>query len=221
MEIERKYLVRTDAWRALATGSSPLWQGYLTDSSGIDASITPYFGHHAVTVRYVGVGQLSTSIILPLTPEGLARLARHVDDQGQVRIGEGFEARVRIAPDGAVATLKSLDDLARTEVEGQIDLRSAQALRHDRANEIDTFVGTVEKVRSTVPLDGQLRAEVDEFSGANAGLVTVEVELPSTDHAFAKPGWFGKEITSDARYKNRNLALQPYSSWSQGTGLHP
>lgn len=37
LEIERKFLVRDDAWRALAHRTIPMAQGYLTDAAAIDS----------------------------------------------------------------------------------------------------------------------------------------------------------------------------------------
>jgi CYTH domain-containing protein len=54
-------------------------------------------------------------------------------------------------------------------------------------------------------------AEVDVFGGALAPLVLAEVEFESEDAAdrFDAPAWMGREVTEDARYKNRNLATDP------------
>jgi adenylate cyclase len=41
-----------------------------------------------------------------------------------------------------------------------------------------------------------------------------EVELTSEDQVFGRPPWVGREVTSDARYYNSNLASTPYSQWS-------
>jgi CYTH domain-containing protein len=53
--------------------------------------------------------------------------------------------------------------------------------------------------------------EVDEFLGANDGLVIAEIELESVDQEFKKPDWAGKEITGDSRYSNKCLAMFPYT----------
>lgn len=50
--------------------------------------------------------------------------------------------------------------------------------------------------------------EVDIYSGELSGLVVAEVEFASIKKSedFTPPHWFGKDITSDLRYKNANLA---------------
>ncbi|HEU4775884.1 MAG TPA: adenylate cyclase, partial [Telluria sp.] len=55
--------------------------------------------------------------------------------------------------------------------------------------------------------------EVDEFLGANQGLVVAEIELDSEDQAFDKPDWIGAEVTDDKRYYNSSLIKLPFSAW--------
>ena len=55
--------------------------------------------------------------------------------------------------------------------------------------------------------------EVDEFLGANAGLVLAEIELDAEDQPFVRPPWLGAEVTGDARFVNANLAVRPFTSW--------
>ena len=67
----------------------------------------------------------------------------------------------------------------------------------------------------------ELRAEipeVDEYFGANAPLVTAEIELPDEKTVVALPDWIGREVTDDHRYKNNNLAEHPFSEWCERKG---
>ena len=50
--------------------------------------------------------------------------------------------------------------------------------------------------------------ELDVYTGALEGLRVAEVEFPddAAADAFEPPAWFGREVTDDARYKNRALA---------------
>ena len=70
----------------------------------------------------------------------------------------------------------------------------------------------VEKFRRKIEFAGNVW-EVDEFLGANAGLVVAEIELHAEDQAFERPDWIGVEVTHDARYFNSALARQPFSAW--------
>ena len=74
----------------------------------------------------------------------------------------------------------------------------------------------VDKIRHLVRHADGLLWEVDEFLGANAGLVLAEIELQSEAQAFARPAWLGAEVTGDARYVNANLAVRPFQSWASG-----
>ncbi len=55
--------------------------------------------------------------------------------------------------------------------------------------------------------------EVDEFFGANSGLIIAEIELESVNQEFEKPDWIGKDVTEDQRYKNANLVKKPFTQW--------
>lgn len=67
---------------------------------------------------------------------------------------------------------------------------------------------TVTKVRHRVPHADHVWV-VDEFSGANDGLVMAEVELDDPDEAVELPDWVGEEVTGDGDYTNAALAREP------------
>ena len=54
---------------------------------------------------------------------------------------------------------------------------------------------------------------VDEFGGANSGLVLAEIELTDPDQAIDLPPWVGAEVTADPRYQNSSLVQHPFSEW--------
>jgi adenylate cyclase len=136
-------------------------------------------------------------------PPGLTEHeSRHVE-QGYVALDEHAEVRVRRAGDERTLTIKSAPGMVRTEVElplesGQFD--SLWPLTEGRR---------VVKTRYLVPLEGGLTAEVDDYEGALAGLLTAEVEFAdeTSAHAFAPPAWMGEDVTGDPRYANRTLAV--------------
>lgn len=124
--------------------------------------------------------------------------------------GEGGQASVRVRLEGEEARLNikaAVIGAARAEYEYPMPPDDARKL-------LETLcVGTLEKVRHYIEHDG-LTWEVDEFLGANAGLVVAEIELQSVDQPFARPAWVGRELTDDRRYYNHHLALHPYSTWN-------
>ena len=98
-------------------------------------------------------------------------------------------------------------DISRAEFEYPIPLEDAEALLEGLCDE-----RVVEKTRYRIPFAGHVW-EVDEFCGANAGLVVAEIELEHEDEAFARPPWLAAEVSGDPRYLNSNLALHPFTEW--------
>ncbi len=160
IEIERKFRVTGEGWRAVATRVQPMAQGYLNDLAAVEG------------------GTQKTSV------------------------------RVRIEGDRAFLNLKSRQPgHTRQEFEYPIPVDDAHQLLALSTG------GLVEKNRHYIRHEGHLW-EVDEFLGANAGLVVAELELDSADEPYARPDWLGAEVTELARYYNLALAERPYSRWS-------
>jgi len=119
------------------------------------------------------------------------------------------KASVRVRLEGDVGRLNikaAVVGAARAEYEYDIPAAEARQLL------AQLCVGVVEKVRHWVPHAG-CTWEVDEFGGANDGLVTAEIELGDEREAFERPDWLGEEVTHERRYYNHALALHPYSTW--------
>ncbi len=70
----------------------------------------------------------------------------------------------------------------------------------------------IEKKRHYVTFESHVW-EIDEFLGANAGLIVAEIELKALDETFARPDWLGEEVTDDIKYYNNQLASNPYCNW--------
>ena len=139
--------------------------------------------------------------------------------KGQPRpIRQGYIARtadrvVRVRQDGnqglLTVKIRSGSDLTSTEFEYEIPLSDALSLIDNlHPGEI------IEKTRYVLEEHGMIW-EVDEFCGANQGLVVAEVELQSEDQPFVKPDWLGKEISRISRYLNVELTSNPYQGWSE------
>jgi adenylate cyclase len=144
--------------------------------------------------------EIERKFLLEEVPPTL-RLARgQAIKQGYLALDGDTEVRLRTGSAPRL-TIKSGRGAVRTEVELPVKTRDAQALW-------DLTEGRrVEKTRRLMRIDG-VQAEVDEYGGDLAGLVVAEVEF---DHeqaakAFTPPAWFGRELTGDAAYANRNLA---------------
>lgn len=117
--------------------------------------------------------------------------------------------RVRISGEQAWLNIKSVElGVARAEYELPLALGDAQAMLDTMCN------GVLEKIRHHVEVEGWT-FEVDEFLGANRGLVVAELELPETHAAYPRPAWLGREVSTLARYYNVNLLEHPYADWSE------
>jgi len=127
--------------------------------------------------------------------------------QGYLSRERGRSVRVRRAGERAFLTIKgAAEGLARPEFEYEIPLADAGPLLALCARPL------IDKVRHVVHHEGHTW-EVDEFAGANAGLLVAEIELETEGESFARPPWLGEEVTHDPRYLNSNLVLHPFSEW--------
>jgi adenylate cyclase len=152
-EIERKFLLKSEAWRALAERSQRMTQGYIASSDRVSV-------------------------------------------------------RVRIAGDDAALNIKSGGLVAsRLEYGYAVPVADAREL-------LALSVGPlIDKTRHYVPYGG-MTWEVDEFHGANSGLIVAEIELEREDQEFARPAWAGPEVTHLPRYYNSSLVQHPYRQWT-------
>lgn len=128
--------------------------------------------------------------------------------QGYIVSDPGKTIRVRLTDIAAFLTIKGLGiGISRAEFEYSIPLDEAQQL-------LDGFCDSVvSKIRYFITHDNKLW-EVDEFLGDNEGLMVAEIELDEENESFSLPDWVGREVTSEKKYSNSNLAKKPYKTWS-------
>jgi CYTH domain-containing protein len=121
--------------------------------------------------------------------------------QGYLVVTDAGEARVRDADGRYTLTVKTGTGLVRGEYEIDLSAEQFEALWPA------TDAQRVEKRRYRLPV-GNSVAELDVYSGALDGLMTVEVEFSSEEDAdrFAVPAWFGRDVTGVAGYSNAELA---------------
>ncbi len=128
--------------------------------------------------------------------------------QGYLSSHKERVVRVRIEGERAVITIKGANKGAtRGEWEYEIPVADAAELLDGLCEQ-----PLIEKYRRRISYAGNVW-EVDEFLGANAGLVVAEIELQSEDQAFVRPEWLGEEVTHDLRYLHSSLIKHPYSAW--------
>jgi len=118
--------------------------------------------------------------------------------------------RIRIKDNRAFITIKgqsNVSGISRYEWEKEIPA--------DEARELLKICepGIIEKTRFIIPAGEGLFFEVDEFYGENKGLIMAEIELPTENYPFEKPGWLGEEVAGDSRFYNSALSKHPFAKW--------
>ena len=126
-------------------------------------------------------------------------------DQGYLEVldSENDEARIRRKGDKYFLTLKKGEGIKREENEVEIPSETYNLfLSLPNLNKL-------EKIRYEIP-DGKYTIELDIYVGNLEGLATAEVEFENIleSQSYIPPEWFGREITGDKRYKNKNLAMK-------------
>ena len=124
---------------------------------------------------------------------------------------KGATVRIRVRDDKGFLTIKSHSingGLTRYEFEKEISLDEA---RHLLAL---CLGGVIDKHRYLVPFGGHV-FEVDEFHGANEGLVIAEVELQDEGENYEKPDFIGPEVTGDVHFRNSCLLMNPFCFWKE------
>lgn len=124
----------------------------------------------------------------------------HTISQGYISTNPTI--RIRQWDDSYILTVKGGGGLKRTEYELEMDKEQFDNLSQKVENNI------INKKRYIIPLDGNLKAELDIYGGYLDGFMNVEVEFDSVETAikFNPPDWFGKEVTQDRRYSNGSLS---------------
>ncbi len=135
----------------------------------------------------------------------------------KVRITQGFlssvperTVRIRIKEEKAYITVKGLSNksgTSRYEWEKEIPVHEAKELLEL------CEPGIIDKTRYLIKA-GKHIFEVDEFYGANEGLIIAEIELDDENETFEKPEWLDKEVTGDTKYYNARLSKSPYKNWN-------
>jgi len=130
--------------------------------------------------------------------------------QGYLCTDKERTVRARIAGEQGFLTIKGkTEGISRLEFEYPISVDDAGQM-------LDTLclASIIEKVRYRIPYKGNIW-EIDEFLGANKGLVLAEIELKDENEDFFRPPWLGREVSGDVRFYNSFLSRTPYSQWPE------
>ena len=126
---------------------------------------------------------------------------------------EGLSVRVRVINDTeAFLTIKRITPGGNIAVRDEFEY----AIPVEDAVQMMDFstLGSVKKQRHVLRA-GDVTWEIDFFEEANEGLIMAEVELPSYDTPVDLPEWVGREVSDDPAYLSSNLAVRPYTTWTQ------
>lgn len=149
--------------------------------------------------------EIERKFLISQKPEGLSDYPSDEIIQGYIDISDtekkNVEMRIRKMDNKYFQTIKSGFGLERSEEEIQLSRQQFNTLWPLTEGK------RIEKIRYKIKY-GKYLIELDIYSGSLDGLVVAEVEFDSVEESedFDPPGWFGKEVTDDERYKARNLA---------------
>jgi CYTH domain-containing protein len=147
--------------------------------------------------------EIERKFLVAQVPGGIDAYPSREIEQGYLAVTDDVEVRVRRYGERSFLTVKSSGNESRVEEEIEIDARRFGALWPLTGGR------RIEKRRYRIPI-GDLTLELDVYHGRLNGLRTAEVEFESLDdaNAFTPPGWLGREVTDDPRYKNKRLAAE-------------
>lgn len=127
--------------------------------------------------------------------------------QGYISVDPERTVRVRIIGKDAYLTIKGrTTGITRDEFEYPIPLPDAVEMLKM------AIYPPIEKIRYQSFYSGKLW-EVDEFLGANKGLIVAEIELENENELLIKPEWVMQEVSDDRRYFNSSMAQHPFQKW--------
>jgi adenylate cyclase len=130
--------------------------------------------------------------------------------QGYIATTEGPHVRIRLSGEKARLTIKQPcrdPGKGRAEFEYEIPTDHARYMLEEVCTR-----PPVEKLRHSVSFAGQTWV-IDEFLGANAGLVLAEIELKRQTTQIAIPYWATQDVTRDPRFRNSFLYHHPWPEW--------
>jgi len=148
--------------------------------------------------------EIERKFLVKQLPDGIDANPFGEIEQGYLAITDDVEVRVRRYGEQSFLTIKSSGSESRVEEEIEIDGRRFGALWPL------TEGRRIEKRRYRIPAGDRLTIELDVYHGRLSGLKTAEIEFESLSDAsaFVPPGWLGRDVTDDPRYKNKRLATE-------------
>lgn len=144
--------------------------------------------------------EIERKFLIKALPENLENFTHYEIKQGYISTNPTI--RLRQQDNRFILTIKSAGLMKKLEYELELTKEQFENLWLKVEGNI------IEKTRYIIPLENNLKAELDIYKGFLSGFKNVEVEFPSTKDAimFDCPDWFGQEVTQNPRYSNSALA---------------
>ena len=138
--------------------------------------------------------------------------------QGYLQTDKDRTVRIRSTSDEKgllknILTIKgpsSKNGMSRLEYETTIPNKNAKELFNL------CYAPLIKKTRHIYMYEG-IKWELDEFHGANKGLLIGEIELANESIVFVKPNFLLEEVTGQKKYYNSMLQKYPFSEWEKNS----
>ena len=203
IEIERKFLVKDDGFKAEAVESHHLVQGYICRESGRTVRVRVADDRAYLTIK----GRSSDS--------GMSRL----EWETEIPVADALSL-LSLCQGGTIDKTRYIvpASAAASSVCRHSDRDADSILRHKTPDSNDGCISAKDDCAACGESGGNpairgRKWEVDEFHGDNEGLVVAEIELGSEDEPFGRPSWLGEEVTGESRYYNSMLSECPCTKW--------
>lgn len=144
--------------------------------------------------------EIERKYLIPQIPFDLSEFeCRHIE---QGYLSTEPVVRIRKDNDTYILTYKSKGLMVREEYNLPLTPVSYEHLK----TKIDGRL--IIKDRYVIPIENQLKIELDVFSGDLAPLLLAEVEFPTeaAANSFIPPAWFGEDVTYSSNYHNSVLS---------------
>lgn len=144
--------------------------------------------------------EIERKYLIPQIPFDLSEFeCRHIE---QGYLSTEPVVRIRKDNDTYILTYKSKGLMVREEYNLPLTPVSYEHLK----TKIDGRL--IIKDRYVIPIENQLKIELDVFFGDLAPLLLAEVEFPTeaAANSFIPPAWFGEDVTYSSNYHNSVLS---------------
>ena len=144
--------------------------------------------------------EIERKFLIETLPDHLESYPSHLIEQGYLCTDP--VVRIRRQDDSFILTYKGKGFMTREEY----NLPLTEHAYYHLKEKVDGNL--ISKRRYLIPLQGNLKIELDIFHAPFEWLHMAEVEFPDeeTANAFVPPAWFGKDVTFDKHFHNSYLS---------------